>query len=488
MTKGSYRDQLERSFSQGAVVPRRSKIVCTLGPATESEEKIAALIDAGADLIRINFSHGSQEGHKIAIDRIRAISEQKGKSVAILQDLQGSKIRIGSLKEPHYRLKKGDPFTLFSNPAVGDEKGASTSHPALYKRVAIGNTILLNDGQVALCVQQITGKDILCEVAEGGELEPNKGVHIPGKELGVSTLTPKDWNDLKFGLDHGVDFVALSMVRSAKEILSVKKFIKKAGQKTAVIAKLELAVAISNLDEIIQAADGVMVARGDLGVDLPPERVPLLQKEIIRKANLAQVPVITATQMLESMVTQVRPTRAEASDVANAVLDGTDALMLSAETATGAYPIEAVQMMERIILATESQLPQTTSTPMTTGLSVSEAVSKVACLLAREMNVAAVATSTLSGAAALRLSKYRPPVPIIAFTPSLEIKRQMSLYWGVTGYLISTRLTGEDIFKEMIEEVQRKKLAKKRDLLVLVSQSPKIETVPTNLIKIYSVT
>jgi pyruvate kinase len=466
---------------------RRSKIVCTLGPATESEEKIAALIDAGADLIRINFSHGSQEEHKIAINRIRAVSEKKGKLVAILQDLQGSKIRIGLLKESHYRLKKGEPFTLFSNPALGDERGASTNYAALYKKISGGDLILLNDGHVSLRVRRISGKDILCEVVEGGFLESHKGVHIPGKELGISPLTPKDWNDLKFGLDHGVDFVALSMVRSAKEILSVKRFIKKAGKKTAVIAKLELAIAISNLDEIIQAADGVMVARGDLGVDLPPERVPLLQKEIIRKANLAQVPVITATEMLESMVTQARPTRAEASDVANAVLDGTDALMLSAETATGAHPIEAVRMMERIIIAAESHL-SVTDREITTGLSVSEAVSKAACLLAREMNAAAVVTSSLSGAAALRLSKYRPPIPIIAFTPSIEIKRQMSLYWGVTGYLISTQFTGEDIFKEMIKEVERKKLAKKRDLLVLVSQSPKIETVPTDLIKVHSVT
>ena len=445
-------------------------------------------------MIRLNFSHGDQEEHGKAIERIRRISNRQGKTVAILQDLQGSKIRIGALKEPVYRLKQGDSFTLFGHQIVGDGQGASTSHSRLYKRVSSGDLILLNDGQIVLCVEEISGrngrapKDVLCKIMEGGMLAPHKGVNVPGKELGVSAMTRKDWNDLKFGLDHGVDFVALSMVKSAKEILSVKKFIKEAKKPTAVIAKLELAVAIANLTEIIEAADGVMVARGDLGVDLPPEQVPLLQKEIIRRANSAHIPVITATQMLESMIMQARPTRAEASDVANAVLDGTDALMLSGETATGAYPIEAVRMMDRIILAAERQ-PQLTDTSITTGLSVSEAVSKAACLLAREMNATAIVTSTLSGAAALRLSKYRPPVPIIAFTPSDEIKRRMSLYWGVSAHFISkqpqARLTGEDIFKEMIQEVRRANLAKKGDLLVLVSQSPKVETIPTDLIKVY---
>ena len=468
-------------------VKRRSKIVCTLGPATESEGAIARLIEAGADMIRLNFSHGDQEGHGKAIERIRRIASREGKSVAILQDLQGSKIRIGVLKEPVYRLKKGDSFTLFGTPVVGDWHGACTSHAALYKRVSSGDQILLNDGQIVLCVRKISGKDIICRVMEGGILAPNKGVNVPGKALGVSALTEKDWNDLKFGLDHGVDFVALSMVKSAKEIRAVKKFIMEAGKTAAVIAKLELAVAIANLDEIIKAADGVMVARGDLGVDLPPEQVPLLQKEIIRRANIAQIPVITATQMLESMVTQTRPTRAEASDVANAVLDGTDALMLSGETATGAHPIEAVLMMDRIIVAAERQ-SQGADTKITTGLSVSEAVSKAACLLAREMNATAIVTSTLSGAAALRLSKYRPPVPIIAFTPSEEIKRRMSLYWGVFGHFIPKQLTGEDILKAMIQKVRQSNLAKKGDLLVLVSQSPKVVTIPTDLIKIHQMT
>jgi len=466
------------------VLKRRSKIVCTLGPATESEAMIATLIDAGADVIRLNFSHGDCEGHGKAIERIRRIASRKGKSVAILQDLQGSKIRIGLLKEPSYQIKKGALFTLFGREVVGDCNGASTSHHGLYKRVDQHDLILLNDGQITLSVQKISGKDILCKVVEGGILAPHKGVNVPGKALGVSALTQKDWSDLKFGLDHGVDFVALSMVRSAKEIKAVKKFIQKEGKTVAVIAKLELSVAISNLDAIIATADGVMVARGDLGVDLPPEQVPLLQKEIIRRANIAQIPVITATQMLESMMTQSRPTRAEASDVANAVLDGTDAVMLSGETATGAHPIASVQIMDRIILAAEQQ-PQITDTRITTGLSVSEAVSKAACLLAREMNATAIVTSTLSGAAALRLSKYRPPVPIIAFTPYQEIAQRMSLYWGVFAHFIGEQMDGDDIFKAMIQEIRKSKLAKQGDLLVLVSQSQKVATLPTDSIKVY---
>jgi pyruvate kinase len=465
------------------MLKRRAKIVCTLGPATASEEKIEALIGAGVNVIRLNFSHGCQEEHGKAIQQIRLLSEKKGRPVAILQDLQGSKIRIGPLKEPLYRLKKGAAFTLLSRPVIGDSEGASTNYPRLFSEVAAGDTILINDGLIALSVRKIHNQQIHCRVIEGGLLEPNKGVSVPGKASGMPALTLKDRNDLAFGLSHGVDFVALSMVQDAKVVLSVKQMIKKAGKSTAVIAKLERAVAIQNLDAILKASDGVMVARGDLGVDLPPEQVPVVQKEIIRRANLTQTPVITATQMLESMVTYARPTRAEASDVANAVFDGTDALMLSAETATGTHPIEAVQMMDRIIMAVQQELPvaQPTITP---GLSVSEAISKAACLLAIEMNAKAIVTSTLSGKAALRLSTYRPPIPIIAFTPSAEIERRMSLYWGVESRLIPMYTSGTDLFKEMIKGIQLARLAKKGDLLVLVSQSQKSETMPTDSIKI----
>jgi pyruvate kinase len=466
---------------------RRAKIVCTLGPATTSPDQIEALIDAGADLIRLNFAHGHHREHGAAIKQVRLLSEKKEKSVSILQDIQGSKIRVGPLQEPSYLLKKGALFTLLPTLVIGNKEAVSTSHGRLYQEVFPHDLILLNDGQITLRVIRIHGKNICCRVMEGGILASNKGVNVPGRELSVPALTEKDRKDLAFGLDAGVDFIALSMVRNAKEVLSVKRLIQHAGKTTSVIAKLEMAVAIQKLDEILKVADGVMVARGDLGVDLPLEQVPLTQKEIIRRANVAQVPVITATQMLESMVVQARPTRAEASDVANAVLDGTDALMLSAETAIGAHPIEAVRMMARIIVAAESQWPKTDTMIEERHPSVSVAISRAACLLARETKAKAIVTSTLSGKAALRVSKYRPQVSVIAFTPFLEIKRRMSLYWGVEGRLIQMHNSTDDIFKEMIQKVCAEGFAKRGDRLVLISQSLKEETTPTDLIKVYHI-
>jgi len=464
---------------------RRAKIIATIGPATATEEKMSALIDAGVNIFRLNFSHGSHEEHGKAIMQIRRLAEKKERPVAILQDLQGAKIRIGSLAEPAYRLKKGSLFTLFSEIVTGDVHGASTNYSTLYQEVQKGDSILLNDGHIALCVQNIRNRKIHCQVVEGGLLEPYKGVSVPRKALKIPALTLKDRNDLILGLTQGVDYIAVSMVQTANDILLVKKIIKKMGKSTPVIAKLERAVAIDNLNEILKVADGVMVARGDLGTDLHPEQVPLVQKKIIRRANLMQVPVITATQMLESMVSNMRPTRAEASDVANAVLDGTDALMLSAETATGSHPVEVVRMMSRIIVEAEFELPLRNPT-ITQGLSISEAISRAACLLAAEMNAKAIVTSSLSGKAALRLSKYRPSIPIIAFTPSMEIQRRMALYWGVKAYTIPTVISEDNIFKEMIEGIRIRQLAKKGDRLVLITQSPKVATTPTDAIKVYT--
>jgi pyruvate kinase len=470
---------------------RRAKIVCTLGPATASEEMIGRLITAGADLIRLNFSHGLQEEHGVAIARIRRIAEKKGKPVAILQDLQGPKVRIGPLKDKSYRLKRNAVFVLTRRPTVGTDSAASTTYPLLYKKVRQGDRILINDGQIELRVIEIKNEDIYCRVMEGGVLQPNKGVNVPGRDLGFPALTSKDRKDLDFGLKHGVDYVALSMVRTARDILSIKKLIQKHHKVVPVIAKLEQAMAIQHLDEIVAVADGVMVARGDLGVEIPLEQVPLLQKEIIKKANAAHIPVITATQMLESMVEHPRPTRAETSDVANAIFDGTDAVMLSAETATGKYPVEAVRMMARIICAAEGRPASFESLPEE-NLSVPEAVSKAACQLASEMNAKAIVTSTLSGRAALRLSKYRPVVPILAFTPNPEIERRMNLYWGVSSHSMSMLKSSDDLFKAMVDGLGPGKLAKRGDLLVMVSQSlrpgvPRDGTAPTDLIKVHQI-
>ncbi len=468
---------------------RRTKIVATFGPAIASPEKLSRLIRAGANVIRLNFSHGSQESHGESIRLIRELAKKEGKTVAILQDLQGPKVRIGPLKAPFYHLRRNTSFSLFSDLVQGTNIAASVDYPLLHKKVHPNDQILINDGKIALKVQEVKGREILCRVVEGGILESQKGVNVPGRELGFPALTEKDRRDLAFGLKQGVDYIALSMVRTAEDILEVKRLARKASHWIPVIAKLEQAMAINNLEEIMSAADGVMVARGDLGVEIPLERVPLLQKKIIKMANMAHIPVITATQMLDSMIENTRPTRAEVSDVANAILDGTDAVMLSGETASGKYPIRAVQMMSRIIITTEKQLAPIKYLSKK-GVPIPDAVSQAACLLASQMDAKAIVTSTLSGGSALRLSKYRPVVSVFAFTPLPEVARRMSLYWGVSPHNMTMLKGEEDLFLEMIKEVREGKLVKKGDLCVMVSQSPREQTrsqqtVPTDLIKVH---
>jgi len=451
---------------------------------------ISQLVHAGADVFRLNFSHGLQKEHAESIRRIRRVSKITGKPIAIIQDLQGPKIRIGQLQEESYRLKRNASFVIMKRSVQGTDSEVSTDYPALSDKVQLNDHILINDGQINLRVLKVKGGDIHCRVIDGGILKARKGINVPGRELGLKSLTAKDRSDLAFGLAQGVDYIAVSMVRTAQDIILVKRLIRKHGRNVPVIAKLEQAMAIENLDDIMTATDGVMVARGDLGVEIPLERVPLLQKEIIKKANLIHIPVITATQMLESMVEQARPTRAEVSDVANAVFDGTDAVMLSAETASGKHPVKAVQMMSRIILTAEERPPDL-YVPSAGELSLPDAVSNTACHLASQMNTKAMVTSTLSGDSALRLSKCRPNVPILAFTPDPEVERRMSLFWGVYPQPMSMLKASDDIFDKMVHEIKRGKLAKRGDLLVMVSQSPhhvlkERDGAPTDLIKVYS--
>ncbi len=468
---------------------RKTKIVATFGPAVDTPEMLSRLIKAGTNVIRLNFSHGTQKKHGETIRLIRKISKELNQPVAILQDLQGPKVRIGPLKAASYVLKRHAAFKLLKNPILGTETAASTDYPILYKKVRPEDQILINDGKIILKVLEIKQGEIHCRVVEGGTLEANKGVNVPGRALGFPALTEKDKKDLAFGLSQQVDYIALSMVRTADDVRAVKTLTKKTGPWTPVIAKLEQAMAIENLESIMAVADGVMVARGDLGVEIPLEEVPLLQKKIIKLANKARIPVITATQMLESMVAHARPTRAEVSDVANAIFDGTDALMLSGETASGKHPIRAVQMMSRIALSAEKELsdihPSTEK-----GIPVPEAMSQAACTLASQTNAKAIVTSTLSGGSALRLSKYRPEIPIFAFTPSPEVARRMNLYWGVSPFLMPMLSQKEDLFVAMIKKVQAEKLVKKGDLFLMVSQSPRKqskmdELPPTDLIKIH---
>ncbi|MFQ5597332.1 MAG: pyruvate kinase [Nitrospiria bacterium] len=467
---------------------RRTKIVATLGPASATEKVLSRLITAGVNVIRLNFSHGRHDEHGESIRAIRAISKQKGKPVAILQDLQGPKVRIGPLKNPSYPLKQNALLTIFNGPGTGTGQAFSTDYPLLFKKVQPDDAILINDGRIALRVLRISREKIHCRVVEGGILEAHKGVNVPGRDLGFSSLTIKDKRDLSFGLAQNVDYIALSMVRTADDIMAVKQILHRANKTVPVIAKLEQAIATHHLEKIMAAADGVMVARGDLGVEIPLEQVPLLQKEMIRMANQARIPVITATQMLESMVQNTRPTRAEVSDVANAIFDGTDAVMLSGETATGKYPIKSVQMMARVISAVEKKLP-VMAYRLEAGLPVSEAVSQSACHLASQIDAKAIVTSTLSGGSALRLSKHRPAIPIVAFTPSTAVERRMALYWGVDPRPMSMLKNTDDILQEMAKGIASAKLAKGA-FLVMVSQSPRRKRqtdrqMHTDLIKVH---
>jgi pyruvate kinase len=414
---------------------RRTKIVCTLGPASDSEAMIEALLLAGMDVARLNFSHGTQETHAATIVRLRAVADRLRKPLAILQDLQGPKIRTGALAGgASVTLREGRRFTITTRPIAGSAEGVSTTYAAFPLDVKAGDRILLSDGAIELRALEVNGQETLTEVIHGGVLAEHQGINLPGVAISAPALTEKDRDDLAFGVQQGVDYIALSFVRQPEDLAEAKRLVAEhaphATQPMPIIAKLEKPEAIERLDEILAASDGVMVARGDLGVELPLEQVPLIQKQIIRAANARGIPVITATQMLESMIAHVRPTRAEASDVANAILDGTDAAMLSGETAIGAYPVEVVQTMSRIAEAAEAGCDPG---PVDTDhyRSHAHAVASAAHILAQTARASLIVVLTRSGLSARLISKERPSAPILAFTPSEEVYRRLSLWWGV---------------------------------------------------------
>ncbi|MGE5326757.1 MAG: pyruvate kinase, partial [Deltaproteobacteria bacterium] len=420
---------------------RRAKIVCTLGPATDKPEILAALIDAGMNVARLNFSHGSYEEHARRLRLLRRLARERGKGLPVVQDLQGPKIRTGKLEGgKHVELRTDAEVTITTRAVPGNARQLSTTFSALPNEVRPGSRILLADGLVELRVKRVAGQDIACRVINGGTLGEHQGINLPGIPLKISALTAKDRADLEFGIAHGVDYIALSFVRRACDVQDLKQFLERAGKPIPVIAKLEKPEAINHLDEIMKAADAVMVARGDLGVELAPEEVPVIQKTVIERANFFKIPVITATQMLESMRLNPRPTRAEASDVANAVFDGTDAVMLSGETASGHYPVESVRMMSRIISAAE-QSPRYGMTsrerraPRGT-LGVAESICESVAHMAEALSLKAIAVFTQSGSSARLISKYRPRVPVFAFSPLPAINRRSELFWGVTPVLM----------------------------------------------------
>jgi pyruvate kinase len=464
---------------------RKAKIVCTIGPASAKREVISFLIKNGMDVARLNFSHGDHDTHKKAIEFIRDISRRYRRPVAILQDLQGVKIRVGLIEDGAVELKKGRTLLLIPGEGIGNQKQIFISYPALLKDAKRGDKILLDDGFIQLSVLGKAKNALRTKVIEGGLLRDKKGVNLPGVKISVTSFTGKDQKDLLFGIDMNVDYVAISFVRDASDIRKVKEWLKHRKQQIPLIAKIEKPEALHNIEEILSDADGIMVARGDLGVEIPPEEVPLIQKELIDEANKRGKIVITATQMLESMTEHLRPTRAETTDVANAVIDGTDALMLSAETATGKYPVEAVRMMDRIIGHTERM--KETESSYIRGDIFAEATADAACRAAEDINAKALVAFTQSGFTARLLSKFRPKVPIIALTPDERIKNRVCLYWGVTPKIMKLPKTTDEMIENVEESLLKERIVKKGDRIVITSSSPLSTKGKTNFMKLHRI-
>ena len=468
--------------------PRRTKIVATIGPATSQPDVLRDLIEAGATTLRLNFSHGTHADHQRNIRLIRQISFELNQPVGILQDLQGPKIRLGRFAEGSIVLKKGDPFVLTSRAIVGGQEMSSVTYDLLAEEVPTGATILLDDGRVEMVVEKADREagDLICRTVVGGRLSNNKGVNFPGVYLSVKALTDKDREDLLFGLDQGVDWIALSFVRNPQDVLEIRELIANYGKSVPVVAKIEKHEAIEQMEAILSLCNGVMVARGDLGVELPAEDVPILQKRLIQTANRLGIPIITATQMLDSMVNNPRPTRAEISDVANAILDGTDAVMLSNETAVGEYPVEAVATMDRIARRIEQEQGAHNASGVTR--SIPNAISKSVGDIADQLEAAAIVTLTKSGATARNVSKFRPRTPILAVTPQVDVARQLQLVWGVRTLMVLDLPSYTQTFQAAIGLAQEETLLREGDLVVMTAGTLQGISGSTDLIKVEVVT
>jgi pyruvate kinase len=467
---------------------RRTKIVCTIGPASSSREALDRLVAAGMDVARLNFSHGTHAEHAQAVRAIREGEADWGRSITILQDLQGPKVRLGTFVGGQAMLVTGERFTLTVKSVKGTASRSSINHPEFLAELKPGDQVWMDDGMIQLTVEKVEDGEAHCRVTSGGPVADHKGVSLPRLPLPVSCLTPKDRDDLRFGIEHGVDYVAVSFVRSAADIQEVRKFLHEQGANLPIVAKLERAEVVANLASILALVDAVMVARGDLGVEVPLEEIPVIQKDVIRQARLGKVPVIVATQMLESMVNHTRPTRAEVSDVATAIFDGADAIMLSAETATGQHPVETVEVMARIAERAERAMPSSGAArqrPEAYGFP--EAVAEAACQAARLLHAKAIVAFTQSGFTARLISQDRPDVPIVALTPFPEVQRRLGLFWGVSSRLVHKVETTD----EMIEEIESTLLAdgtvRNNDVLIIISGAPMWVTGTTNLLKFHRV-
>jgi pyruvate kinase len=471
---------------------RRTKIVATIGPATSSPEMLKAIIEAGATTLRLNFSHGTHADHQRSIRLIRQIAFELNQPVGILQDLQGPKIRLGKFENGSIVVAKGDRFTLTNRPVIGTQDISCVTYDYLAEEVPLGAKILLDDGRVEMVVEEINREkgDLHCRITVAGKLSNSKGVNFPGVYLSIKAMTDKDREDLMFGLDQGVDWIALSFVRNPQDMIEIKELISSMGKQVPVIAKIEKHEAIEQMEAVLALCDGVMVARGDLGVELPAEDVPILQKRLIATANRMGIPIITATQMLDSMVNNPRPTRAEVSDVANAILDGTDAVMLSNETAVGEYAVEAVATMARIAERIEQEEAQKSSNRLSkdTRRSIPNAISQAVGQIAEQLGAAAIMTLTQTGSTARNVSKFRPQTPILAVTPHVNVARQLQMVWGVKPLLVLELPSAGQTFQAAINVAQENQLLFEGDLVVMTAGTLQGVSGSTDLIKVEVVT
>jgi pyruvate kinase len=470
---------------------RKTKIVCTIGPSSESLPALKQLISAGMNVARLNFSHGDFEEHGNRIRNIRQACQELDKTVAILLDTKGPEIRTGKLKEDSYELVQDETIVLTTEEMLGDSKRVSVTYKDLPRDVHVGSTILIDDGLIGLAVTDIRGSDIECRIVNGGTIKSKKGVNVPGVRISLPGITEKDANDIIFGIQQGVDFIAASFVRKASDVLEIRQLLEEHNAShIQIISKIENQEGVQNLDEILEVSDGLMVARGDLGVEIPAEEVPLVQKRMIKKCNYVGKPVITATQMLDSMQRNPRPTRAEASDVANAIFDGTDAIMLSGETAAGKYPVESVQTMSRIAIRAESALEyreifirQSTAQQVT----ITEAISQSVANSALDLDAKAIITPTESGYTARMVSKYRPKSPVIAVTRSEQVMRRLCLVWGVLPIKGEEARNTDEMFQLAVDDSIKAGHIRLGDLVIITAGVPVGRSGTTNLMKVHHV-
>lgn len=467
----------------------RTKIVCTIGPASEDRETLGKMIDQGMDVCRLNFSHGTHEEHKKRIDTIKEVRSQKGAHIAILLDTRGPEIRTGDFEEKDIKLELGQKFTITMDDIVGNKERCTVTYKELVKDISIGDRILIDDGLIELLVKELTEKDIICEVINSGFINNRKGVNVPGVSTNLPAITAKDVDDIIFGIENDIDYIAASFVRRAGDVIEIKEILENHdGKKIKIIAKIENQEGIDNIGEILDVADGIMIARGDLGVEVATEKMPMIQKELIKACNIVSKPVITATQMLDSMMRNPRPTRAEVTDVANAILDGTDAIMLSGETAAGNYPVQAVETMNRIAYATEGTIDFADNLHNKKDykqLTITNAISHATCIMASDLGAKAIVTATAGGYTARMVSSYRPKSPIIASTSDEKTYMQMSLLWGVIPIKGPEVTDTEELLRSAVDEAILNGHISEGDLVVITAGVPVGKAGNTNLVRVH---